>query len=80
MKAKLWDMDPFAHEIGASIRSARTDKINDDLQKLYERLSLPGASDDEVGSSSQGVSLSTSTLLGSYAKRVRDQQMYTVKK
>lgn len=80
LKAKLWDMDPFAHEIGASIRSARTDKINDDLQKLYERLSLPGASDDEVGSSSQGVSLSTSTLLGSYAKRVRDQQMYTVKK
>ena len=78
LKAKLWDMDPFVRDVGASIRSTRTDNINENLQIIQERLSAPGGSDEE--GKNLGMSLSTRTLLVNYANRVREQRVYVVKK
>jgi glucose-6-phosphate isomerase len=75
LKAKLWDMDPFVYDVGASIRSSRTDKIKEELQKR----SLVGASDDDDGNHHE-LSLSTKILLGNYADRVREQRMHVVRK
>ena len=82
IKAKLWDVDPFAGEVGSSIRANRTEELKEELHKLYLKKSSRGdlrddESEDEGGQSK--VNLSTSTILGHYASLMHDQRIYVVK-
>jgi glucose-6-phosphate isomerase len=76
VKAKLWGMDPFVREVGASIRSLRTDKMKEELQKLQGQLATAGAS-EEIDEDKEGANLSTTTLLRHYASRVREQRKHS---
>jgi hypothetical protein len=77
LKAKLWDMDSFVYDVGSSIRSSRTDKIKEELQK---RSLVGGSDDDDDDEIHQELSLSTRILLGNYANRVREQRINIVRK
>lgn len=83
IKAKMFDVDPFAEEVGSSLRAKRTEDLKEELHKLYTRISTTGGldDDDEDESNEDGtkVNLSTSTILGHYATMTHDQRVYVVK-
>ena len=71
VKARIWDIDPFTHENGSSLKTARTDQLREDLQKIYQTV---GESEEEENDDGDGsMSLSTKTILGHYANMTRDQ-------
>jgi len=81
IKAKLFDVDPFAQEVGSSLRARRTEDLKEELHKLYTRIATTGGLDDDEESDDDGpkVNLSTSTILGHYATMMHDQRIYVVK-
>lgn len=81
IKAKLFDVDPFAEEVGSSLRTRRTEDLKEELHKLYTRIATTGGLDDDEESDDDGpkVNLSTSTILGHYATMMHDQRIYVVK-
>ena len=74
IKAKLWDMTPlFPTQSGVALRTARTDKLKEDLWKLVERVDQQEGDDKEEGIEPiRGVNLSTATLLSNYVGRTRE--------
>lgn len=82
VKAKLFDVDPFAQQVGSSLRSKRTDDLKEELHRLYTRISTTGGLDDDdesIEDDGPRVNLSTSTILGHYATMMHDQRIYVVK-
>jgi glucose-6-phosphate isomerase len=82
VKARIWDVDPFAREVGSSLRSKRTEKLKEDLQKMFTNMRDGDDADDEDDDDDKvndGMNLSTKTILGHYANLMRDQRIYTVK-
>lgn len=79
VKAKLWNMNAFPTECGASIRTSRTDKLKEQLNKLYERLSGPNDyMEEEV--ELEVTNFATQTLLVNYANRNREQRNHALKR
>jgi glucose-6-phosphate isomerase len=80
VKARIWDVDPFAKEIGSSLRSKRTETLKDHLQTMFgqeeeeEEEDHPTAGGDNNGNN-EGINLSTKTILRHYANMVRDQRI-----
>ena len=81
IKAKLFDVDPFVHEVGSLLRARRTEDLKEELHKLYTRIATTGGLDDDEESNEGGpkVNLSTSTILGHYATMMHNQRVYVVK-
>lgn len=81
IKAKLFDIDPFAQEVGSSLRAQRTEDLKEELHKMYTRIATTGELEDDDDSDDEGpkVNLSTSTILGHYATMMHDQRIYVVK-
>ena len=82
VKAKLFDVDPFAQEVGSSLRSKRTEDLKEELHRMYTRIATTGGLDDDdesIDDDGPRVSLSTSTILGHYATMMHDQRIYIVK-
>jgi hypothetical protein len=81
VKAKLFDLDPFAPEVGSSIRASRTEDLKEELHKLYTQISTTGGRDeDEESDNGPRVNvLSTSTILSHYATLMHGQRVYVVK-
>lgn len=81
IKAKLFDVYPFAREVGSSLRVRRTEDLKEELHKLYTRIATTGGLEDDEDSNDDGpkVNLSTSTILGHYATMMHDQRIYVVK-
>lgn len=78
VKAHLWDLDPFADAIGASLREKRTESLREELHMMYDRISITGNADDDERLKGKNANLSTSTILGHYANH-RDESIYVVK-
>jgi glucose-6-phosphate isomerase len=81
VRAKLFDLDPFAPEVGSSIRASRTEDLKEELHKLYTQISTTGGRDeDEESDNGPRVNvLSTSTILSHYATLMHGQRVYVVK-
>jgi glucose-6-phosphate isomerase len=82
VKAKLFDVDPFAREVGSSIRVSRAEDLQEELHKLYNQLSTTCGLDDDDESKDNRPRvnlLSTSTILGHYATLMHGQRIYVVK-
>jgi glucose-6-phosphate isomerase len=74
VKARIWDIDPFTHENASSLKTARTDQLREDLQKISQTV---GESEEEENDDGDGsMSLSTKTILGHYANMTRDQRVH----
>jgi glucose-6-phosphate isomerase len=71
VKAHIWDIDPFVHEIGSSLRIDRTDELQSELVNLFTE--QEGEDDEEPN-----MTLSTKTLLGHYANLMKGERIYTV--
>lgn len=72
VKAHIWGLDPFAREVGSTLRMYRTDQLKDYLQDLFA--AGPKADEEDDGDSG-GMNLSTKTILGHYASNARDQRL-----
>ena len=71
LKAKLWNMTPlFPTQVGASLRTTRTDTLREKLTKLIEKMKMGDDGEEEIDTSG-GINLSTATLLSNYAGRTR---------
>jgi glucose-6-phosphate isomerase len=82
VKARIWDVDPFAKEIGSSLRSKRTETLKDHLQNMFGQEEEEEENDAAAGAgdtNNEGINLSTKTILRHYANMLRDQRIYTVK-
>jgi glucose-6-phosphate isomerase len=82
IKARIWDIDPFAQESGCFIKSARTEQLRKDLLTIYETGGEDDSDDeddddDDNNTEKFGVAmnLSTKTILGHYANITRDQRL-----
>jgi glucose-6-phosphate isomerase len=78
VKARIWDVDPFAKETGSALRSQRTETLRENLQRLFT--SEEEDDDEEEDTSDPNMNLSTKTILQHYANMMRDQRIYTVKR
>jgi heterodisulfide reductase subunit C len=82
VKAKLFDVDPFAREVGSSISASRAEDLKEELHKLYNQISTTGGLDDDDESKDDRPRvnlLSASTILGHYATLMHGQRIYVVK-
>lgn len=81
VKAHLWDIDPFARSVGSSLRVNRSEKLKEELHKMYSKIATPGNSEVENDDTEEqkGLNMSTSTILGHYANLMRDERIYIVK-
>ena len=77
VKARIWDINPFALEVGSSLRSKRTEKLKEDLHKMLNE-NADEAEDGEIIDAS-AMNLSTRTILKHYATLMKDQRLYVVK-
>jgi glucose-6-phosphate isomerase len=78
VKARIWDVDPFAKEIGSSLRSKRTERLKEQLQNMFTN-NDEDEEEDEEDDLRDGMNLSTKTILRHYANMTRDQRLYVVK-
>lgn len=79
VKARIWDVDPFAKEIGSSIRINRTDALKESLDKMFLKLSDgEELDDDDEMTDGQPTNLSTRTMLRHYATMMKDQRTYAL--
>lgn len=72
IKARIWDIDPFTQENGSSLKSARTDQLREELQKIFQSVGENDSYEDDEN----GMNLSTKTILGHYANLTRDQRLH----
>jgi glucose-6-phosphate isomerase len=82
VKARIWDIDPFAKEIGSSLRSKRTERLKEQLQTMFTNNAEEEEDEDDLLVQQQqgdGMNLSTKTILRHYANMTRDQRVYVVK-
>ena len=76
LKAKLWNMTPlFPTQLGVALRTARTDKLIEDLAKLVEKIR---PEDDDEMETNITVNLSTATLFSNYAGRTPELRNQTL--
>jgi len=68
VKARIWDLDPFAGDAGYALKTARTEQLRDELEKIFVAQDVGPESDDDEGGEAEGLSLSTKTILQEYAK------------
>ena len=68
VKARIWDIDPFAGDAGSSLKNARTEQLRDDLEKIYVAQEMGDESESDDEQDNEGLSLSTKTILGLYAR------------
>eukprot|EP00980_Cylindrotheca_fusiformis_P003822 scaffold853_cov103-Cylindrotheca_fusiformis.AAC.2 len=79
VKARIWDVDPFAREVGSSMRRTRTDGLKESLDKMYLDLATgEGLDNDNEVAEGQPDNLSTRTMLRHYANKMKDQRTYAV--
>lgn len=71
VKARIWDIDPFAGVAGSSLKMSRTEQLRDDLEKIYIAQEMGDESESDDEQETEHISLSTKTILGLYA-RARD--------
>jgi glucose-6-phosphate isomerase len=81
VKARIWDIDPFAKEIGSSLRSKRTERLKEQLQTMFTNNAEEEEDEDDLlgQQGGDGMNLSTKTILRHYANMTRDQRVYVVK-
>jgi glucose-6-phosphate isomerase len=77
IKARSWDVDPFAKETGSALHSQRTETLRENLRPLSIS---EDDDDDEEDSSDLNMNLSTKTILQHCANMIRNKRMYTVKR
>jgi glucose-6-phosphate isomerase len=77
VKAHIWGIDPFARELGSSLRMHRTVHLKEELETLFI---YKGDSGNEDGDDNEDprMNLSTKTILKHYASLMRDRRVYTV--
>jgi glucose-6-phosphate isomerase len=71
VKARIWDIDPFTPQAGYNLKTPRTEQLREDLQQIYlaqEEMGQALADSDDEEDKSGGMSLSTKTILGHYAR------------
>ena len=67
VKARIWDIDPFAGVAGSSLKMSRTEQLRDDLEKIYIAQEMGDESESDEDEP-ENLSLSTKTILGLYAR------------
>lgn len=67
VKARIWDIDPFTPDAGFSLKTSRTEKLQEELQQIYVAQEM-GAESESDGEDEGGLNLSTKTILGHYAR------------
>jgi glucose-6-phosphate isomerase len=75
IKARLWDMDPFVHETGSTLRASRMVSLKETLKTMFVS---DGGEDDDDDEDGADTNLSTRTILRHYSNLMRDQRVYTV--
>jgi glucose-6-phosphate isomerase len=76
VKAHIWGLDPFARELGTSVRINRTELLRDELQDLFHAKGKSAQSDAE---SSDNLNLSTKSILEHYASMIRSERESSAK-
>lgn len=77
IKARLWNNDPFAKEIGSSIRVKRTNLLKESLENMFAKLANGEDLDDnEEFIDGEPANLSTRTILRHYANMMKGQRRY----
>lgn len=74
VKARIWDIDPFAQQGGCSIKTSRTDQLQHDLQRIYE--STGDGDSEEENNTTSSLNLSTKTILGHYANLSKQERIH----
>jgi glucose-6-phosphate isomerase len=79
VKAHLWGIDPFASEVGCSLRMQRTEELRDELQALFIKGEAATTTEESETEQAEGASnMSTRTILQHYADLVRAQRAPTI--
>lgn len=79
VKARIWDVDPFAKEVGSSIRMPRTLALKESLDKMFLKLAAGGELDDDTETADgESANLSTRTMLRHYANTMKGQRTFAV--
>lgn len=74
VKACLWDINPFATEIGSTLRNSRMEILKERLHSML----APGGSDDaedDENETDPNMNLSTKTILRHYSSMMREQRV-----
>lgn len=76
VKAHLWSIDPFASEVGCSLRMQRTEQLRDELQTLFVKGEAATTTTEESETEEAGGThnMSTRTILQHYSDLVRAQR------
>jgi glucose-6-phosphate isomerase len=77
VKAHIWGIDPFARELGSSLRMHRTVHLKEELETLFINKDDSGNEDGDDNEDPR-MNLSTKTILRHYANLMRDRRVYTV--
>jgi glucose-6-phosphate isomerase len=72
IKAWIYEIDPFPKELGTTLRSKRTEMLQQNLAKMM----VTGEDDDPEDKTN--LNLSTKTILQHYANMYRQERVYTV--
>lgn len=68
VKARIWDIDPFATEAGYAMRQSRAEQLRQDLDKIYLLEEMGSDSDPDENEELGSLTLSSKTILGHYAR------------
>ena len=68
VKARIWDIDPFAGDAGYTLKTSRTEQLREDLEKIYVAQEMGAESESDDEQETEGLNLSTKTILGHYAR------------
>ena len=73
--AKIWEVNPFARNVGSSMRSIETEELREKLVEMYEKIATGDDEDMENEKGNLGnINLATRTILTHYAKRMHSQK------